>query len=60
MLYALVAARYKAFPEVKTKGMKNIPEMVMFTSKDVSPSYNLRFVCFSRKLEYNIILCKEG
>ncbi|CAH0731826.1 unnamed protein product, partial [Brenthis ino] len=34
MLYALVAARYKAFPEVKTKGMKNIPEMVIFTSED--------------------------
>ncbi|XP_028038924.1 acidic amino acid decarboxylase GADL1 isoform X2 [Bombyx mandarina] len=34
MLYALVAARFKAFPEVKRKGMRNLPEMVIFTSED--------------------------
>ncbi|KAG6448121.1 acidic amino acid decarboxylase GADL1 [Manduca sexta] len=34
MLYALVAARFKAFPEVKSKGMRNLPEMVIFTSED--------------------------
>ncbi|XP_060806034.1 acidic amino acid decarboxylase GADL1 [Amyelois transitella] len=34
MLYALVAARFRAFPEVKTKGMRVLPEMVIFTSED--------------------------
>ncbi|CAK1593968.1 unnamed protein product [Parnassius mnemosyne] len=34
MLYALVAARYKAFPEVKSKGLRNLPELVIFTSED--------------------------
>lgn len=36
MLYALVAARFKAFPDVKRKGMRGLPEMVIFTSEDVS------------------------
>lgn len=36
MLYALVAARYKSFPEVKAKGLWHLPEMVVFTSQDVS------------------------
>lgn len=35
MLYALVAARFKAFPEVKRIGMRKLPEMVMLTSEDV-------------------------
>ncbi|CAH2095403.1 unnamed protein product [Euphydryas editha] len=34
MLYALVAARYKAFPIVKAKGMRNLPDMIIFTSED--------------------------
>lgn len=34
MLYALVAARFKLFPEVKRKGMRSLPEMVIFTSED--------------------------
>ncbi|XP_072933330.1 glutamate decarboxylase 1 [Epargyreus clarus] len=34
MLYGLVAARYKAFPEVKRKGMRHLPELVVFTSED--------------------------
>ncbi|XP_013139758.1 PREDICTED: cysteine sulfinic acid decarboxylase [Papilio polytes] len=34
MLYALVAARYKAFPDVKTKGVRSLPELVVFTSED--------------------------
>ncbi|CAK1545543.1 unnamed protein product [Leptosia nina] len=33
MLYALVAARYKAFPEVKAKGIRNLPEMVIYSSE---------------------------
>ncbi|XP_053615889.1 acidic amino acid decarboxylase GADL1 [Plodia interpunctella] len=34
ILYALVAARFRAFPEVKSKGMRGLPEMVIFTSED--------------------------
>ncbi|XP_034835921.1 glutamate decarboxylase 2 [Maniola hyperantus] len=34
MLYALVAARFKAFPDIKRKGMRGLPEMVIFTSED--------------------------
>ncbi|OWR41263.1 putative sulfinoalanine decarboxylase [Danaus plexippus plexippus] len=34
MLYALVAARFKKFPEVKSKGMQKLPEMTIFTSED--------------------------
>lgn len=36
ILYGLVAARYKKFPDIKAKGMRNLPEMVIFTSEDVS------------------------
>ncbi|XP_049884804.1 cysteine sulfinic acid decarboxylase-like [Pectinophora gossypiella] len=34
MLYGVVAARFKAFPQVKTKGMRSLPELVIFTSED--------------------------
>lgn len=34
VMYSLVAARYKAFPQVKTDGVKNLPQMVIFTSQD--------------------------
>lgn len=34
LMYSIVAARYKKFPDIKTKGMKNLPEMVLFTSED--------------------------
>lgn len=34
ILYGMVAARYKAFPDIKAKGMRNLPEMVIFTSED--------------------------
>ncbi|XP_028156365.1 glutamate decarboxylase 1-like isoform X2 [Ostrinia furnacalis] len=34
MFYGIVAARYRAFPEVKSKGMRGLPEMVLFTSED--------------------------
>lgn len=36
LLYGIVAARYKIFPEVKTKGMRALPELILFTSEDVS------------------------
>lgn len=35
MLYAVVAARFKAFPEVKAKGIRNLPEMVIYSSESV-------------------------
>lgn len=31
-----MAARYKFFPEVKTKGMAAVPNLVLFTSEHVS------------------------
>ncbi|CAH2054369.1 unnamed protein product, partial [Iphiclides podalirius] len=34
IMYALVAARYKAFPQVKSKGVRDLPELVIFTSED--------------------------
>lgn len=39
MFYGIVAARHKAFPEVKAKGMRGLPELVLFTSEDVSNLY---------------------
>ncbi|XP_032821372.2 glutamate decarboxylase 1 [Petromyzon marinus] len=32
-LYAVMAARYKFFPEVKMKGMAAVPQLVLFTSE---------------------------
>lgn len=35
-LYAVIVARQKKFPEVKTKGLKALPQLVLFTSEHVS------------------------
>lgn len=35
-MYSIMAARYKYFPEVKTKGMAAVPKLVLFTSEHVS------------------------
>lgn len=35
-MYSIMAARYKFFPEVKTKGMVAVPKLVLFTSEHVS------------------------
>ncbi|PSN32645.1 Cysteine sulfinic acid decarboxylase [Blattella germanica] len=32
--YAISCARYKSFPEVKTKGLHSLPRLVVFTSED--------------------------
>nr|KAF6353265.1 glutamate decarboxylase 1 [Pipistrellus kuhlii] len=32
-MYSIMAARYKFFPEVKTKGMAAVPNLVLFTSE---------------------------
>ncbi|KAL7991643.1 hypothetical protein Chor_015899 [Crotalus horridus] len=32
-MYSIMAARYKYFPEVKTKGMSAVPKLVLFTSE---------------------------
>ncbi|GBP26637.1 Glutamate decarboxylase 1 [Eumeta japonica] len=34
MLYAITTARFHAFPQVKTKGIKALPEMIIFSSED--------------------------
>lgn len=36
-MYSVMIARYKFFPEVKTKGMAAAPRLVLFTSEHVSP-----------------------
>jgi len=35
-MYSVMVARYKYFPEVKTKGMSAAPRLVLFTSEHVS------------------------
>lgn len=35
-MYSVMIARYKYFPEVKTKGMSAAPRLVLFTSEHVS------------------------
>lgn len=35
-LYSLLLARYSLFPEVKKKGLRDLPQMVVFTSEQVS------------------------
>lgn len=49
-MYSVMVARYKFFPEVKTKGMAAAPRLVLFTSEHVGatlpvlfPSYPLPF-----------------
>ncbi|CAN8013284.1 unnamed protein product, partial [Ixodes persulcatus] len=48
-LYAVMAARHKKFPDYKTMGLKALPQLVMYTSEDVSslcPSDPDTFVAF--------------
>lgn len=35
-MYAMVLARYKAVPDIKTKGLFHEPPLVAFASEDVS------------------------
>lgn len=37
-MYSVMIARYKYFPEVKTKGMAAAPRLILFTSELVSPT----------------------
>lgn len=37
-MYSVMIARYKFFPEVKTKGMAAAPRLILFTSELVSPA----------------------
>lgn len=37
-MYSVMIARYKYFPEVKTKGMSAAPRLVLFTSEHVRSS----------------------
>ena len=46
-MYSVMIARYKFFPEVKTKGMTAAPRLVLFTSEHVSTSSHLVWTgCF--------------
>lgn len=35
-LYSVLVARYKRFPEIKTKGMAALPDIALFVSEHVS------------------------
>jgi hypothetical protein len=35
-MYAIVLARYKMFPQIKTEGVSGLPPLVIFVSEDVS------------------------
>lgn len=42
-MYSVMIARYKYFPEVKTKGMSAAPRLVLFTSEHVREHTTLPF-----------------
>lgn len=42
-MYSVMIARYKFFPEVKTKGMAAAPRLVLFTSEHVSTALSLLY-----------------
>lgn len=46
-MYSVMIARYKHFPEVKTKGMTAAPRLVLFTSEHV---------CIGTYCKINIII----
>lgn len=41
-MYGMVLARFNKFPEVKTKGMGNIGELVAFTSQEVCKASQIK------------------
>ncbi|MGH0188036.1 UNVERIFIED_CONTAM: hypothetical protein FKN15_027653 [Acipenser sinensis] len=43
-LYAMNLARYRAFPEVKQRGLWAVPRLAVFTSKEVAPTIKERMV----------------
>lgn len=47
MMYAVVAARYNAYPDVKRKGMWTMPKTMLFTSKDVSYLVRTQILCLT-------------
>jgi hypothetical protein len=56
-MYGIVLARYKKFPEVKTKGMGSIGELVAFTSEEVFHFKSQMFVLILQKLFfYRVII----
>lgn len=44
-MYSVMIARYKYFPEVKTKGMSAAPRLVLFTSEHVRDTQRRFGVC---------------
>lgn len=43
-MYSVMIARYKYFPEVKTKGMSAAPRLVLFTSEHVGSTLRRFFL----------------
>lgn len=54
-MYSVMVARYKYFPEVKTKGMSAAPRLVLFTSEYVS--IEPVQLCFSCTIEQKHCIC---
>lgn len=46
-MYSIMAARYKYFPEVKTKGMAAVPKLVLFTSEHVSSIISINMIAIT-------------
>lgn len=44
-MYSVMIARYKYFPEVKTKGMSAAPRLVLFTSEHVRYTHTRARTC---------------
>uniref|UniRef100_A0AAQ5X9M7 Glutamate decarboxylase 1b n=1 Tax=Amphiprion ocellaris TaxID=80972 RepID=A0AAQ5X9M7_AMPOC len=62
-MYSVMIARYKYFPEVKTKGMSAAPRLVLFTSEHVrDPTYLIKSILWRvipADLEAKIIDAKQ-
>uniref|UniRef100_A0A4W4HST2 Glutamate decarboxylase 1 n=1 Tax=Electrophorus electricus TaxID=8005 RepID=A0A4W4HST2_ELEEL len=53
-MYSVMIARYKHFPEVKTKGMTAAPRLVLFTSEHVCPLCVQQLHMFLSQSHYSI------
>lgn len=57
-MYSVMIARYKYFPEVKTKGMSAAPRLVLFTSEHVRDHEATRSILDLIKKPLSFIDCR--
>ena len=50
-MYAVIVARHKMFPEYKEKGLKSLPQLVLYTSEHVSARARFLF-CFRASIRF--------